>query len=282
VLTNLSHTTVCENERMRVSFRSSVSSVKRLLECMHVRLGPRALMMAILATPMGCATLGGVTRRFDEVNDGPSRIRFSERLPTQDRVEVDADDVSHSAMIHVRLSRVLVCQVRRTAPRVVTRTTTRTANRVLFGAEMTLAIVGVVITGAAVSSAAKACPSGNPDTCDIGKATGWLAGVVTTPFLVSTVTDLALTGGTQRSTRVSTVDSVQHEYVEECGRLPASNVHAKLTLPDGEVLEQTSKQDGAILFELTGDQLARLGAKFEVKLVVDGASPSSTSIQVGE
>jgi len=202
-------------------------------------------MMAIVATAMGCATLGGVTRRFDEVNDGPSRIRSSERLPTQDRVEVSADDVGNSAAIHVRLSRVLVCQVLRTAPRVVTRTTTRAANRVLFGAEVTLAIVGVVITGAAVSSAAKACPSGNPDTCDISKASGWLAGVATAPFLVSTVTDLALTGGAQRSTRASTVDALQREYVEECGRFPAPNVHAKLTLPDGEVLEQTSNQAGA-------------------------------------
>lgn len=238
-------------------------------------------MAAALLTATGCATLGGTTRHFDETSAGAPTLRASQRVPAQDHLEVSVDPSRDPAAIRARVSLVLTCRVLRSTPRIVTRSTTQTANRALFGAEVALAIVGTVITVAAASSAVKACPSGNPDTCDISKAAAWLSGIVTGPFLVSTGADLALTGGTQRSTRETVASSLEEESVEECGRQSAARARAELLLPDGEVLKQTSADDGSLLFNLTVPQLTRLGSKFDAHLFVEGA-PRSISFRMGE
>ena len=106
------------------------------------------LLAATLAVETGCATLGGTTRHFDEARIGPSVIRSSERLPAQDRLEVSADGAGYAGAIRARVSRILACRVLRRTPRAVTTTTTQTASPLLFGAETTIAIVGVVVTGA--------------------------------------------------------------------------------------------------------------------------------------
>lgn len=246
----------------------------------RVRSVTRALLVPVFAAQAGCATLGGTTRHFEETSDGPSRVHLSQRVPASDRIEVTADVPAHSAAIRARVFRVQACEVSRGTPRVSTTTTTRTANRSLFGAEMTLTIVGAVITAAALSSAATSCSSGNPDTCDIGKATGFLAGAATLPLLVSTVTDLALTGGTQRSTVSSTFSAIQSVDLEECGRKPANGVHATLSFPNGEVAEQVSTGDGTLLFVLTPDQVASFGSNFDAKLSVEGAPPVSIAVRL--
>jgi len=232
-----------------------------------------------MAGVSGCATLGGTTRHFDEVSTGTPVIRSSQRLTAHEQIEISTDVAPDQAAIRARVSRALTCHVQRSTPRTVTRTTTQTASPVLFGAEVVLTLVGAVITAASLSSALKACPNGDPDTCDISKATAWAFGTITAPFLTSTAIDLALTGGTERSTRQSAVDSIQSESIETCGHEPVAGVTAKLALPSGTVLERTSDRDGAVLFELAEDQLPGVGAQFDVQLSVEGAAPISIQLK---
>jgi hypothetical protein len=237
------------------------------------------VLVALLAIS-GCATLGGTTRRFESADVGQAIELTSQRAPAEDRFEVRPRSVDTPGAARAQVTRVRVCRVRRRAPRSIVATTERRANRELFGAEVTLAIFGAVVTGVALSTAAKACPNGNPDTCDAGKATALLAGAATAPFLVSTVADLALTGGgeSSRSERRSSV--VETDLTEECGSEPAAHVPATLTLPGGEEIHQISTEDGEVTFELSEADRARFGPSFIVTIVVDDARSSGVPVEV--
>jgi hypothetical protein len=236
------------------------------------------LALAALLLVTGCATLGGTTRRFENADMGRPVVLTSQRVPAEDRFEVRDEGTDAKEDVRVHITRARTCRVRNRVPRAIVTTTTRRANRVLFGAEVTVAILGTVITGAALGSAAKACPNGNPDTCDVGKTTALLAAAATAPFLVSTLTDIALTGGNESSRTDRSLTAVESDRTEECGSEPAAHVHASLVLPNGEEIDQVSTEEGEVIFELNEADRTRLGPVINATILVEGVRSGGLEI----
>jgi hypothetical protein len=235
------------------------------------KLASAAFLLSCLASTPACASFAGTNRRTEEPVAASSSSVSSVRVPSEDRLEIGDLTVAVGGIVSADVTRVQMCRVARGTRQMMRVTTTQQPNRAIFGVEVAVSIVGAVIIAASASAAAKACGRDDPDTCDIGKAYALSAGVVATPFVVSTIVDLALSG---TSSRIQERSLVPIEHLESCGSEPAAGAQATLVLPDGSTLDQESGRDGRTHFRIEAPQLARFGPRFEVEIEVEGRAKS--------